>query len=110
MNTYMNKRLKLRNDSIDLAPYPLVLRHLDFCRRNMILQDDGIISLVDWGFAGLSPRFFEVAMVSCVLPCDAPYEQPVLQEMEKVMGLTEDEKRLIRLLHSVQAAYLGYLL
>ncbi|PLB38407.1 uncharacterized protein BDW47DRAFT_125548 [Aspergillus candidus] len=42
LNTYMNKRLKLRNDSIDLAPHPLVLCHLDLCRRNFILKDDGV--------------------------------------------------------------------
>lgn len=75
LNTYMNKRLKLRNDSIDLAPHPLVLCHLDLCRRNFILKDDGVsLCLVNWGSAGFYPRFFEVAMKSCVLPYDAPYD------------------------------------
>lgn len=40
LNTYMNKRLEIRNDSIDLSPYPLVLCHLDLCRRNMITMEN----------------------------------------------------------------------
>ncbi|PKY08052.1 hypothetical protein P168DRAFT_300817 [Aspergillus campestris IBT 28561] len=85
LNTYMNKRLKLRNDSIDLTPHPLVLCHLDLCRRNFILKDDGVfLCLANWGSAGFYPRFFESAMVSCMLPYDGLYEQPLLQEIEKV--------------------------
>lgn len=107
----MNKRLKLCNDSIDLAPHSLVLCHLDLCRRNIILKDDGVsLYLVDWGSAGLYPRFFEVAMIPCMLPYDGPYEQPLLQEIENVIDLTDEEKRLTRLIHYVRAANLRYLL
>lgn len=64
LNTYVNKRLKLRNDSIDLTPHSLVLCHLDLCRRNIVLKDDGVsLCLVDWGSAGFSPRFFEVVVI-----------------------------------------------
>lgn len=91
VNTYMNKCLQLRNDSIDLAPQSLVLCHLGLCRRNIILKDDGVsLYLVDWGSAGFYPRFFEVAIISCMLPYDGPYEQPLLQEIEKVIGLTDE--------------------
>ena len=111
LNTYMNKRLKLRNDSIDLASHPLVLCHLDLCRRNIILKDDGeSLCLVDWGSAGFYPRFFEVAMISCMLPYDVPYEQPLLQEIERVIRLTDEEKRLTQLIHYIRAANLRYLL
>ena len=111
LNTYMNKRLKLRNDSIDLASHPLVLCHLDICRRNIILKDDGeSLCLVDWGSAGFYPRFFEVAMISCMLPYDVPYEQPLLQEIERVIRLTDEEKRLTQLIHYIRAANLRYLL
>ncbi|KZF21965.1 hypothetical protein L228DRAFT_261210 [Xylona heveae TC161] len=109
MNTYMNKRLALRNDSIDLAPYPLVLCHLDFYRRSMILEDDGVsLCLVDWGYAGFYPRFFEVAMIPCVLPYDASYEKPVMQEIEKLLCLTDEENRLVKLIRCVRAANLRW--
>ena len=68
------------------------------------------LCLVDWGSAGFYPRFFEVAMISCMLPYDAPYEQPLLQEIEKVIRLTDEEKRLTRLIHYIRAANLRYLL
>lgn len=113
MNTYMNKRLEIRNDSIDLTPYPLVLCHLDLCRRNMILkEDDASLCLVDWGFAGLYPRFFEIAMVPCVgvVPYDATFEPPFMQELEKVMDFTDEEKRLTKLIRCVRAANLRWTL
>lgn len=49
LNTYMNKRQKLRNDCLDLTPYSLVLCHLDLCRSNIsILKDEGVsFCLVD---------------------------------------------------------------
>lgn len=49
-------------------------------------------------------------MISCMLPYDAPYEQLLLQEIEKVIGLTDEEKRLTQLIHYVRAANLRYLL
>ena len=76
MNVYMNKRLKYRNDSIDLMTYPPVLCHGDICRRNIILETDGSLCFVDWGYSGLYPRFFELATLSCVLPYDAALRNP----------------------------------
>jgi aminoglycoside phosphotransferase (APT) family kinase protein len=111
MNAWLNKRLVLRNESIDLTPYPLVLCHMDLCRRNMILEEDNkSIWLVDWGHAGLFPRFFEVATISCLNPYDAPYEEDLLRTTEKRIGLTEVEKGLIKLMQIARAASLRYLL
>ena len=45
-----------------------------------------------------------------MLPYDAPYEQRLLQEIEKVIGLTDEEKRLTQLVRYVRAANLRYLL
>lgn len=65
---------------------------IQLCRRNIILKDDGAsLYLIDWGYAGFYPRFFEVAMISCMFPYDAAYEQPLLQEIE-VIGLTDEEE------------------
>lgn len=111
MNTWLNKRLSLLNESIDLKPYPLVLCHLDLCRRNMILREDNkSIYLVDWAHAGLYPRFFEVAAISCLNPHDPPYEDPLLEATNNSLKLTEEEKRLVKLMHVARAASLRYLL
>nr|KMM64155.1 hypothetical protein CPAG_00507 [Coccidioides posadasii RMSCC 3488] len=40
MNHWLNKRLQLINKEIDLRLYPLVLCHLDICRRNIKLMED----------------------------------------------------------------------
>lgn len=113
LNTYMNKRLQIRGVSIDLTPHPLVLCHLDLCRRNMLLKEDNSsLCLVDWGFAGLYPRFFEIAMVPCVgvVPYDASFEPLFMQELEKVMDFTDTEKRLTKLIRCVRAANLRWTL
>lgn len=120
LNAYMNKRLDRRNeflnrrllldcnDSIDLTPYPLVLCHGDICRRNMILESDGSLCLVDWGFSGLYPRFFELASISCVLPYDAAFEKPLTSEFEKLLGLTDQEKHDMQLTLFVRGANLRW--
>lgn len=43
LNDWINRRIILRkmNESVDLSPYLLVLCHMDLCRRNMILSEDG---------------------------------------------------------------------
>ncbi len=111
MKTWLNKRLSLRSESIDLKPYPLVLCHMDLCRRNMILgEDNRSIYLVDWAHAGIYPRFFEVATISCLNPLDPPYEDPLLEATNNLLKLTEEEKCLIKLMHVARAASLRYLL
>lgn len=108
LNVYMNERLQYRNDSIDLKPYPLVLCHGDICRRNLILEKDGSLCLVDWGYAGLYPHFFELATISCVLPYDAVFEKPVICEFEKLLGLTEHGKQDMKLALCVRGANLRW--
>ena len=89
----MNRRLKLRNGSFDLTPRPLELCHLDLCRRNFILKDDGVtICLVDWELADFYPHFFDVVVIPCMMPYDAPYEKPLLEEIGKVIRMTDEEK------------------
>jgi serine/threonine protein kinase len=108
MDAWLNKRLSLRNMSIDLASHPLVLCHMDLCRRNMILEKNNMICLLDWGFAGLYPRFFETASLSCLNPYDEPYQKPLLQATVTLLGLTVEEKRLMGLLQIARAASLRY--
>ena len=110
MEAWFNKRLALRNKSIDLCSHPLVLCHMDLCRRNMILEENNTICLLDWGFAELYPRFFEITSLSCINPYDEPYEKPLLQATDTLLGLTVEEKRLVDLLQIARAASLRYTL
>lgn len=80
----------------------------DICRRNLILERDGSLCLVDWGYSGLYPRFFELATLSCVLPYDAAFEKPVIGEFEKLLGLTDHEKQDRKLTLCVRGANLRW--
>ncbi|KAL1967707.1 hypothetical protein VTN77DRAFT_2964 [Rasamsonia byssochlamydoides] len=115
MNAWINKRLALRDQAVDLSPHQLVLCHMDLCRRNMILtkkeqahdDDDAeaTIFLVDWDFF---PRFFEVDTLSCLNPYDAPYMEPLINATKRLINLTEEEEELIESMLFVRAASLLY--
>ncbi|KAJ6013509.1 hypothetical protein N7540_008100 [Penicillium herquei] len=106
----MDKRLARRKDTIDLTPYPLVLCHLDMCRRNIILEEDNkSLCLVDWAHAGLYPRFFEFAMIPCTFPYDAAFEPLLMQELEKLIEFTDEEKQCTTLVQCVRAANLRWI-
>lgn len=110
LEVWLNKRLVLRDKSIDLSSHPLVLCHMDLCRRNMILEEDNTICLVDWGSAGMYPRYFEVATLSWLNPYDEPYEKPLLERVISLLGLTAEEKDAMALLQIARAANLRYTL
>lgn len=110
LEAWLNKRLAVRDKSIDLDSHPLVLCHMDLCRRNMILEKDNTICLVDWGFSGLYPRFFEVTSLSFFNFYDEPYEKPLIQATSDLLGLTAEEKDSIALLKIARAAALRYAL
>jgi aminoglycoside phosphotransferase len=63
LNAWVNRRIEVLNKTVDLRQYPLVLCHLDLCRRNTLMMEDGSICLLDWGYAGFFPRFYEVAAI-----------------------------------------------
>ncbi|KFY28443.1 hypothetical protein V491_00456 [Pseudogymnoascus sp. VKM F-3775] len=79
LNAWLNKRLALQKKSIDLYDSLLVLCHLDLAQRNMILKEENTISLVDWGCAGLYPRFYETLTLPCLSPLDALYQKPPIE-------------------------------
>ncbi|KAM0161259.1 hypothetical protein ACHAPG_002462 [Botrytis cinerea] len=108
LEDWLNKRLAIRGKSIDLTSHPLVLCHMDLCRRNMILRDDNTISLVDWGCSGLYPRYFEFASLSFMMPYDGSYEKPLIQATATLMSWTDDDKELIGLLKRARAVALRY--
>ncbi|OBT66935.1 hypothetical protein VE03_04179 [Pseudogymnoascus sp. 23342-1-I1] len=108
LNDWLNKRLKLQKKSINLHDSPLVLCHLDLARRNMILREDNTISLVDWGFAGLYPRFYETTTLPCLSPWDAVYQKPLIEATNTLLSLTDEENRLAQLVQTARAVSLQY--
>ncbi|KAL2825367.1 kinase-like domain-containing protein [Aspergillus cavernicola] len=108
MNVYMNKRLAYRNDTIDLSRHPLVLCHGDLCRRNIILREDGSLCLVDWGFAGYYPRFFEIVALKCTIPYDKLFEGALEREAEAAMDLADEERHDMKLVTFVRGANLRW--
>ncbi|KFY11790.1 hypothetical protein V492_04253, partial [Pseudogymnoascus sp. VKM F-4246] len=77
-------------------------------RRNMILRDDNTISLVDWDCAGLYPRLYETTTLPCLSPWDAQYQKPLIEATDTLLKLTDEEKRLARLVQIARAASLRY--
>jgi serine/threonine protein kinase len=120
INAYMNKHLEYRNiylsrrrgiecnDTIDITPHPLVLCHGDICRRNLILREDRSLCLLDWGYAGFYPRFFEVVTLKCTMPYLDVFEGALEREAEGMMQLTDEEQRDLQLVKSVRGANLRW--
>ncbi|KAJ0413120.1 kinase-like domain-containing protein [Aspergillus carlsbadensis] len=120
MNVYMNKRLEYRNiylarsrgiecsDTIDLTPHPLVLCHGDICRRNIILREDGSLCLLDWGYAGFYPWFFEVVALRSTMPYLDVFEGALEREIEGTMELTDQERRDLQLVMFIRGANLRW--
>ncbi|KAL3457434.1 kinase-like domain-containing protein [Aspergillus heterothallicus] len=120
MNVYMNKRLAYRNaylaqhrsihcdDSLDLTAYPLVLCHGDLCRRNIILKEDGSLCLLDWGYAGFYPRFFELVALKCTRPYTDGFEGALERDVEAAMELNVEERRDMQLVTFVRGANLRW--
>ncbi|PGH27218.1 hypothetical protein AJ80_01175 [Polytolypa hystricis UAMH7299] len=109
MNRWLNKRLQLNNKEIGLRLYPLVLCHLDLCRRNIKLMEDNSIFLLDWGHAGFFPRFFEAATISRINDNSA-YGNSLHKAIMKEATLTEGEQECVKLLLRARAASLRYIL
>ncbi|TGO61256.1 hypothetical protein BOTNAR_0131g00020 [Botryotinia narcissicola] len=108
LEAWLNKRLAINDKSINLTSHPLVLCHMDLCRRNMILKDDNTISLVDWGCSGLYSRHFEFASLSFIMPYDESYEKPVIEATATLLRWTDDDRDFISLLKIARAVALRY--
>lgn len=57
-----------------------VMAHLDISPRNLILDPHGRLHLIDWGFAGAYPPFFEAATLACESEC-AEFSSLALQRL-----------------------------
>ncbi len=68
-----NQRVQPFDDSM-----PLVLSHCDLNLRNIIVGDDGKLWMIDWGFSGFYPRWFEFLAMRDI------YRYPDEEEQEVV--------------------------
>lgn len=90
LNSWVNRRIAVTNKTVDFKNYPLVLCHLDMCRRNIILTEDGSICLVDWGYAGFLPRIYEMAAMEFY---NDKYSMILRQAVNEAMMLTDEERQ-----------------
>lgn len=111
LNEWLNKRLAYHGEitshsqSIDITSMKLVLCHMDLSRRNMIMLPDRSLCLLDFGSAGLYPRYFEVASLQHLNPDDTEYTGPLEQTLRQILALTEEEEEQMNLLHRIIAVH-----
>ncbi|KAM5485845.1 hypothetical protein MaudMau93_005289 [Microsporum audouinii] len=105
MNAWVNKRIELLEEAVDLTPHSLSLCHMDLCRRNIILMEDRSICLLDWGHAGFFPRFYEIAAIKC---SNDHYSMSLFEATTKTIALTEEELRCMDLVIKARDASLRW--
>lgn len=100
---YFNKRLEMAMQTGNASPSTnsfkfsaFVMTHSDITPRNLILDSDGRIHLIDWGYAGAYPPIFEAATIArgsdfedfdkLVLQ-QLKYDQQALQQLMSIHGV-----------------------
>ena len=85
---YFNSRLGKDSARLDFGSCRVVLCHLDVALRNILLQEDGTICLLDWECAGFYPRVLEVCAQRIIVRKDGDFPSRLLEQMP---DLTEEE-------------------
>lgn len=62
---------------------------------------DGSICLLDWGYAGFFPRFYEVAAIEVY---NDGYSEILREAVNETIGLTADELRCLDLIKRARSA------
>lgn len=85
LENYLNVRLAKVQDRIDIRQTELCLCHLDIASRNLMLDAEGSIYLLDWGAAGFYPRFFERWSIelSIYISGEDPWLEKLLQIIDE---------------------------
>ncbi|KAI9799431.1 MAG: hypothetical protein M1825_004531 [Sarcosagium campestre] len=100
MEAWLNKRLAISGDSIDLGSRRLCFCHLDLARRNLLQCEDDSICLLDWASAGFYPRVFEICCIHLLVSSDRVFFELLLHEIGNHLVRTDEH-----LLHLLLKAY-----
>ena len=88
-------------DRLSLGKCSLVMCHGDFVGRNVMLQPDGALCILDWGCAGLYPLFFDLYSIVSNENFDPSMLTPLLQ---RLTGLRIKYAQELGLLRRIQRA------
>ncbi|KAF2865907.1 kinase-like domain-containing protein [Massariosphaeria phaeospora] len=96
MQAWFNSRLAVVGEKrLDLISHPLVMRHMDLVRRNIILKSDSSVCFLDWAFAGFYPELFEIRYLRDLHPVDPAWSAFLLKYMRQP---TVDEEQILAVL------------
>nr|POE71392.1 hypothetical protein CFP56_62487 [Quercus suber] len=64
LQEYVDVRLSRFGSQIDISDSTLHLCHMDIAPRNIIVDSEGVVCILDWGCAGFYPNSFELWAIS----------------------------------------------
>ncbi len=96
---WLNERLAVDQQSVDLSTHELRLCHLDVAPRNLLILPNDQICLLDWATAGFYPHIFEIWSLQLFRHIFGdPFFQALLQELGDPTG---EDQAVIDKLHIV---------
>ena len=96
---WLNVRLTVDRQSVDLSMHQLSFCHLDVAPRNLLILPNDKICFLDWATAGFYPRLFEIWSLQLFQHIFGnPFFQALLQELEEP---TAEDQAVIEKLHTV---------
>lgn len=99
LQEWLNVRLAVEEQSVDLSTHQLHLCHLDVAPRNLLILPNDKICLLDWATAGFYPCLFEIWSLQLFQHIFGdPFFEALLQELEEP---TEEDQAVIEKLHMV---------
>ena len=105
---WLNERLALDQQIVDLSTHQLRLCHLDVAPRNLLILPNDKICLLDWATAGFYPRLFEIWSLQLFRHIfGSSFFQALLQELGDP---TAEDQAIIDKLHTVYSLNQRYTL
>jgi aminoglycoside phosphotransferase (APT) family kinase protein len=88
LEEWLNLCLKRQGHSINLEGQQLVLCHMDFVPRNMVVHD-GVVTLLDWAAAGYFPQIFDY-IAHQFSPFDIEFFEGLQPHLQKLTDQEEE--------------------
>jgi serine/threonine protein kinase len=108
LQEWLNERLTICQESIDLSMLKLCLCHLDLAPRNMVVTANGEICILDWATAGFYPRLFEIwSLQNLSYTSGDPFFKALLQTVGET---SPEDQAVIDKLHLVYGVNQRYTL